>query len=67
LILYADWPVLKDRPTEFIGHKDRVGVPERFFKVILDYRDRRMIAFVIPHIRMIHCSIMILVPSAWAS
>jgi hypothetical protein len=44
-------PVLKDNQMEFIGHKNKVAVAKRFYKIVLDYKqpELKMIAFVIPH------------------
>ena len=50
-IFIVSGPVLKDELTEYIGKRNKVAVPKRFYKVILDYKEPelKMIAFVIPH------------------
>ncbi|HCE45520.1 MAG TPA: DNA/RNA endonuclease [Lentisphaeria bacterium] len=44
-------PILKDEPFDYIGKKNRVAIPKRFYKVVLDYKEPELkaIAFIMPH------------------
>ncbi|MEM6723226.1 MAG: DNA/RNA non-specific endonuclease [Bacteroidota bacterium] len=44
-------PVLEDNPTNWIGRKNKIAVPQQFYKVLLDYQEPELkaIGFLLPN------------------